>query len=331
MFNPRTIQTSELQEFPFKLPLSLMRLLDVYERHGYTVSLMETVADKETAYFLVGKDGKRTLLGAIRGLLYTGLNSRLGYYFTINKGKSHRYLEYFAIPVPKQCTAEDDCGAFLNTYKKVVVKPTDGAKGAGVTAGITTYERLDEALRRAATVSKKVIVQQHMEGEDYRLLFIGNKFTAAIRRTPAHVVGNGRDTVLQLAEARNSQPGAIAISEQNIKDVIGEALLASVPKAGEAVAISDKANTALGGVVTGFKGRINPDLIARLEDMTKLLGLGLCGVDVISEDLASRPEEGKTHTLELNANPGLWVIPGAGSDKSMNCPELLFNHLEAQK
>ena len=55
----------------------------------------------------------------------------------------------------------------------------DGHHGKGVTTNITNEGDLIDAFERAKTVSNRVIVEQYLTGNDYRILVVGGKFVAA--------------------------------------------------------------------------------------------------------------------------------------------------------
>ena len=85
----------------------------------------------------------------------------------------------------------------------MVIKPVNGNHGRGITTNINS---LDEALigfKEAKEVSRLVIVEKYITGEDHRLLVINNKLVAAAKRTPAHVIGDGKSTIQELVDEVN--------------------------------------------------------------------------------------------------------------------------------
>ena len=59
------------------------------------------------------------------------------------------------------------------------------------------------AFTEAKEISRLVIVEKYITGEDHRLLVIDNKLVAAAKRTPAHVIGDGKSTIQQLVDEVN--------------------------------------------------------------------------------------------------------------------------------
>src|SRR5690606_36103351 len=88
----------------------------------------------------------------------------------------------------------------------VVVKPLDGHHGEGVTLGVTSPGEGDEAFELAARWSSDVIVEEQLEGRDYRVLVVNGHLVAASERLPAHVVGDGERTIAALIEVTNADP-----------------------------------------------------------------------------------------------------------------------------
>jgi len=88
----------------------------------------------------------------------------------------------------------------------VVTKPLSGNHGRGVTTNITSIEDLKSGYEAAHARHETVIVERYIKGEDHRMLVIGGKLVAAARRRPAHVTGDGTNTIQQLIELENTDP-----------------------------------------------------------------------------------------------------------------------------
>ncbi len=87
-----------------------------------------------------------------------------------------------------------------------MVKPAVGTGGgAGVTTGILTGFQLARAAAAAAIYSDDLMIEEQIEGDNYRLLYLdGELIDAYARRRPA-VVGDGRSTVAALVRRANDQ------------------------------------------------------------------------------------------------------------------------------
>lgn len=85
-----------------------------------------------------------------------------------------------------------DPEAFLEKYHlefPLVTKPVDGTHGDGVAVGIESIDEFKKGLEYSfATGTNKVIVQEQIAGDDYRILVVGGKLVAAALRYPPSVV-----------------------------------------------------------------------------------------------------------------------------------------------
>src|SRR5688500_19443919 len=85
-----------------------------------------------------------------------------------------------------------------------VIKPLDGNHGKEASVGINSIEEARVAFEKAKEYSRWVIVEQQLEGSDFRALVVNNKLIAVAERIPANVVGNGEHTIKELIDEVNS-------------------------------------------------------------------------------------------------------------------------------
>ena len=102
-------------------------------------------------------------------------------------------MEQAEVPVPKGDIVRTEAGmkeAIDRIGYPVVVKPVNGNHGRGITANVKDLDTAVTAFAQAKDVSRTVIIEKYITGEDYRLLVINYKLVAAALRKPAHVVGD---------------------------------------------------------------------------------------------------------------------------------------------
>lgn len=222
------------------------------------------------------------------------------------------------IPVPSGRPvqdAEDAWAAACEMDCPVVVKPQDGNQGRGVAVNLGSREQIRLAYARAAEISGDVLVERYIPGQDYRMLVIGNKLVAAARREPPQVMGDGIQTVFQLVEQVNSDPRRgeghsnsltrITFDETALAHLATQGLVAeSVPSAGQRVFLRNNANLSTGGTAIDVTDEVHPELAERVVAAAKMIGLDICGVDIVCQNV-SRPLEGQGAVIEINAAPGL--------------------------
>src|SRR5258708_11603409 len=106
--------------------------------------------------------------------------------------------------------------AFLDEVGDVVVKPTRGEQGKGITVGVDNPDELDAALARAREQHPDVLIEQRAAGDDLRLVVIDHKVVAAALRRAAEVVGTGHHTVRELIDAQSRPRSAATAGESTI-------------------------------------------------------------------------------------------------------------------
>ena len=83
------------------------------------------------------------------------------------------------VPRGRLATFDDGDHEFLAEVGDVVVKPTRGEQGKGITVGIGSAAELDEALARAREHHPEVLIEQRAPGDDLRLVVIDGNVVAA--------------------------------------------------------------------------------------------------------------------------------------------------------
>lgn len=236
-----------------------------------------------------------------------------------DKELTKRLLAAAGVPVPKGRPVTDAQDAWVAACElggPVVVKPRDGNQGKGVAANIETREQVLAAYAAAREISALIMVEQYMPGHDFRLLVIGDRLIAAARREPPHVIGDGDHSISQLVEQVNSDPrrgdGHVTILSKIKLDEIALATLAKqgfdsdcVPRKGARVVLRNNANLSTGGTATDVTDDVHQDLAACAVAAAKMVGLDLCGVDVVCESVLRPLASQAGGVIEVNAAPGL--------------------------
>ncbi|MCA3177544.1 MAG: cyanophycin synthetase [Burkholderiaceae bacterium] len=236
-----------------------------------------------------------------------------------DKELTKQLLESIGVPVPGGGSVDEieDAWAIMQSLgAPAVVKPRDGSQGRGVTVDVETREQLEAAWAAAYDISSDVIVERYIPGDDWRLLVVDGRLVAAARRDPPMVIGDGRSTVRELVEAVNRDPRrgdghATALTRIRL-DAIALARLASqgldadsVPEAGRKVVLRNNANLSTGGSATDVTDEVHPEVAARAVEAAKMIGLHICGVDVVARSIAEPLEAQGGGIVEVNAAPGL--------------------------
>jgi cyanophycin synthetase len=257
-----------------------------------------------------------------------------------DKDLSKRLLQSAGVPVPvgRPVDSVDDAwAAALEVGLPVVVKPQDGNQGKGVTVNVVSREHMEIAYKAADEIGQ-VMVEKFLPGSDYRLLVVGDKLVAAARRDPPHVIGDGVLTVKQLVDKVNADPKRgdghatsltkirfddIAVARLALQDLTPE----SVPEKGRRVILRNNANLSTGGTATDVTDDVHPEVAARAIAAAQVVGLHVCGVDVVAESVLRPLEEQSGGVVEVNAAPGLRMHLSPSYGKGRNVGEAIISHL----
>ncbi|WP_063584863.1 cyanophycin synthetase [Achromobacter ruhlandii] len=249
----------------------------------------------------------------------TDLTSAISESIAQDKDLTKMLLDAAGVPVPlgrSVTTAEDAWAAAQELGGPVVVKPRDGSQGRGVAVNIETRERVIQAFEVAEEISSEVIVERYIPGHDFRLLVVGGALVAASRRDPPQVTGDGVHTIRQLVEQVNADPlrgdgHATSLTKIRFDDIALATLkkqgfdAESVPAPGTLIFLRNNANLSTGGSATDVTDEVHPELAARAVSAARMIGLDICGVDVVAESVHYPLEEQNGGVVEVNAAPGL--------------------------
>jgi cyanophycin synthetase len=259
-----------------------------------------------------------------------------------DKEETKLLLEAAEIPVPSGVVVRSEAGleeAIKKYGYPLVIKPIDGNHGKGNTTNITTWEQALKALEAAKQYGSRVIVERFITGFDFRVLVINHKFICAALRTPASVVGNGINTIQYLIDETNKDPRRgyghekvltqINVDHSTMKmlDDIGYTL-ETIPIKGELVLLKTTANLSTGGTSTDVTEEVHPANIFMCERISKIIGLDICGIDIMAKDLHTPVNESGGAILEVNAAPGfrMHIEPAEGLARNVAEPviDMLF-------
>lgn len=259
-----------------------------------------------------------------------------------NKHATKTLLGDMGVPVPKgyRIRSIDD---LEDTLERVgfpaVIKPLDGNHGKGATVGIKSLEEAQVAWEKAKEYSRWVIVEQQLQGSDFRALVVNNRLIAVAERVPAHVVGDGKKTVQELIDETNSDPRR-GYGHENVLtqiDVDNQTLrcirkagyeLDSVLKKGEKLFLKTTANISTGGTAIDLTDEVHPENVFLFERIARIIGLDVAGVDVIAPNVSEPLRENGGGIIEVNAAPGfrMHLAPseGIGRNVAEHVIDMLF-------
>lgn len=266
----------------------------------------------------------------------TGKTSSIAVDIACNKEATKKMLDDAAIPVPTGglVVDEEDLASVIRKIGyPIVLKPLDGNHGRGQSINVKDWETARIGLEHAQKVSRKVIVEKYVTGYDFRVLVINHKMVAAARRVPANVVGDGEMNIQQLIDKENTDPRRGYGHENVLTEIIvdkdtNELLdklgytLETVPQKGEIVYLKSTANLSTGGTSIDVTDMVHPENVTMMERISKIIGLDVCGVDIMAENLTQPLKESGGAILEVNAAPGfrMHLAPSEGLPRNVAAP-----------
>jgi cyanophycin synthetase len=253
-----------------------------------------------------------------------------------NKEETKRMLSDAAIPVAKGLciVSEDEVKEAIEYIGfPLVFKPLDGNHGKGASINVKTEEEAIAAFEHAKKYSRRIIVEKFITGYDFRVLVINNKFIAAALREPAHVVGDGISTIDQLIKIENKDPRRgyghenvlteISIDRETHEQLAKKNLtLETILPKGEKCYLKGTANLSTGGTSTDVTDIVHPHNIFICERISRIIGLDICGIDIMAQNLSEPLELSGGVILEVNAAPGfrMHLAPANGLPRNVAAP-----------
>lgn len=255
-------------------------------------------------------------------------DSALGYRLTDDKYLSYLVLQSINQPVPITAVVESaqDVGDFVDTNGLSVIKPATEDHGIGVTVNVdvTAAERAFMVARQA-TGDERIIAQKMLNGQDHRFLVVGDQVFVAQRQAPV-VTGDGIKTLSELVEILNADPMRgdghdEALTKVLIDDVLDytQKSMSYVPELGEEVRLLGTANLSRGGWAEDLTDVAHESLKDVARQAVTELGLCVCGVDIICEDVTKPVHEQEVGIIEMNVSPGIRMhhFPSKGTSHNV--------------
>ena len=328
---------------PYDLDSDLQKMREIRERVRLgpsTGSIVEEAVNRDIPWIRLGTNSLVQLGYGVNQMRFqatiTCKTSSIAVDMACNKELTKKMLDMASIPVAGGdiCVDEEDLAKTIEKIGyPIVLKPLDGNHGKGASINVTNWEDAVSGLAFAKKYSHRIIVEKFITGFDFRILVIDNKLVAAAKRVPAHVVGNDENTIRELIDQTNLDPrrgyGHENVLTQIDVDRDTEDLLEklnytleTIPKNGEIVYLKSTANLSTGGTSVDITDMMHPENIFLAERISRVIGLDICGVDIMAENLTQPLKENGGVILEVNAAPGfrMHLAPSEGLPRNVAAP-----------
>ena len=306
---------------PENLTMSTKSLQKILKERGWTAEFLKGT---HQYVFAKRKDGKVFKIAGTapeRTSLFAGR-------IADDKLATYELLKRIDIPQAETAVATAASISYLlDKYKKIVIKPLDGAHGNGIMTNISDFDTAISAMEKAKNFapSGMVLAQQQLDftGFETRVICINYKFVEALNRIPAQITGDGEHTVSELIDIENNTIRTEAyksklafidreyteqyMSEKGIKD--------NVPAKGEKVQVIKMCNIGRGGTVEDITDDFPPEKRAIADKIARALDLPVVGIDFLGD-----------YVLEVNASPSLYYP--LDSERASFAVEKFVDYLE---
>ena len=305
-----------------------------------TASIVDEAVSRDIPFLRLGRNSLIQLGAGVNQMRFqatiTCKTSNIAVDIACNKEQTKKMLDDASIPVAKGdiCYDEEDLKDTIDHIGyPIVIKPLDGNHGKGASINVTNWEDAVKGLKHAKEYSRRVIVEKFVTGFDFRVLVINNEVIAAAQRVPAHVIGNGKNTIQELIDITNEDPRrgyghenvlteiTIDRTTERLIDNAGYKLDSVLPQ-DETLYLKSTANLSTGGTSVDVTDLMHPENVFIAERISRVIGLDICGIDIMAPNLTQSLKENGGVILEVNAAPGfrMHLAPSEGLPRNVAAP-----------
>lgn len=212
----------------------------------------------------------------------------------------------------------------------VVIKPQYGNKGKGVMLNLKNEKELIKAYTSLLKITKDIIIEKYVKGNDYRICVVDYKVVAASLRVVPFVIGDGKSNIKALINILNNDPLRGQDHEKPLTTIKFDKELCNclyrqnmsldyIPNKGEKVILRENANLSTGGIAVDCTDDVCDENIDYCIRAAKALGLDICGVDICTEDISIPIDKQNGIVMEVNAAPGIRMhhFPSQGKKRDV--------------
>ncbi len=198
----------------------------------------------------------------------------------------------------------------------IVLKPCYGNQGKGVFANIRNEKEAVSTYRILSEEFDNIMLEENIDGKDFRICVVNGKVVAAAERIPPYVVGDGVKTIIELigdvnSDSRRGEGHEKPLTKIKIDDELKTCIfknnykLNSVLPKNKKMFIRENGNLSTGGTAVDCTDLICRENISICERAADAIGLDICGIDICCKDISKSILETGGAILEINAAPGI--------------------------
>lgn len=226
--------------------------------------------------------------------------------------------------------------------KPIVIKPKSTNFGLGISIfkhGTTSLDDYSKAIKFALKEDKDVLIEEFIEGTEYRFFVIEGKTKAVLLRVPANVEGDGKHTIRELVKIKNGNPLRGDAKKTPLKKIeLGEIEelqlkeqgfnFETVLENGEIAYLRENSNISTGGDSIDMTDEVHQSYKELAVKITDAMMAKVCGVDLIIPNIKKEVTKENYGVIEANFNPMMMmhIYPHQGKSRrlSIDILKMLF-------
>lgn len=229
--------------------------------------------------------------------------------------------------------------------RKIVIKPKTTNFGIGITIfkNPPTEEEYKKALELAFKEDNSVLIEEFIEGKEYRFLVINDEVVGILHRVPANVKGDGKSNIRELVKEKNKDPlrgkgyktplEKIRLGESEEMFLKNNGLdFDYIPKKDEIVYLRENSNISTGGDSIDFTDEIHNSYKEVAIKCAKAARAKITGVDMMIKNIYEEENGDNYGIIEINFNPAIHIhcFPYKGENRKAGekVIKLLFPEIE---
>ena len=250
----------------------------------------------------------------------------------------------FRVPKGYEVSSLDEAIQKFNYIKNkpIVIKPKSTNFGLGITIfknGTNSLENYSKAVEFALKEDKDILIEEFIEGTEYRFFVIEGKTEAILLRVPANVVGDGKHTIRELVEIKNSNPLRGDAKKTPLKKIeLGEIEKLQLAEQGlnfdsilpenKVAYLRENSNISTGGDSVDKTDAVHESYKKLAVEITDAMMAKVCGIDLIIPDITEEINGENYGVIEANFNPMMMmhIYPYSGKSRrlSLKVLKMLF-------
>lgn len=315
------LEKSKKEYFSLKgyenLELSTQILIKEIVKRGINFEIL----DEKENFIFISKDGHEEY---IRQATKTSLDSYITVLIMENKIITKKVLEKNNISVPSGNNYNDSINAINDFFKykekAIVIKPKSTNFGLGISIFKESFslEEYKKGVNFAFKEDNSILIEEFIEGREYRFFVIGDEVVGILHRVPANVKGDGKSNIYKLVEEKNKNPlrgkGYRTPLEKISLGEAEELFLKNqnknfdyIPKKDEIVYLRENSNISTGGDSIDYTDDVLEIYKKIAVDSAKAVKANFCGVDMMIKDIKNPNPQGNYSIIELNFNPAIHI------------------------